>query len=180
MLNVTTKMMDEHQLILRYADLLELRLEGGDKNASQPNFWSHLEQIRDFIREYADHYHHAKEENVLFEFLSKPGVLTHCNPLGQMMHEHTAGRDFVQGLSDAIQKEDLPSAVGNGLGWVELIRVHIYKEDHILYTFAEEGLSDQDKEEILKIYEKIEKEKDSVNLQRKFETLEKELLRSLG
>ena len=36
--------------------------------------------------------------------LNKDGVLEHCNPIYQMLHEHSLGRGFVKGLSEAVEK----------------------------------------------------------------------------
>jgi len=39
-----------------------------------------------FIHEFADRFHHAKEEHILFRYLGTPSVLRHCNPVPQMMN----------------------------------------------------------------------------------------------
>jgi len=65
--DITKALVEEHQLILRMIGLLE-------KNAPQTaagdyrNWQFYLDGI-EFIRNYADRYHHAKEEDVLFKAL---------------------------------------------------------------------------------------------------------------
>ena len=74
-------------------------------------------KVIDFIRNYADNFHHAKEEDILFVELNKEGVLEHCNPIGQMLHEHDLGRGFVKGLSEAVEKGNKIEAVKNARGY---------------------------------------------------------------
>lgn len=109
----------------------------------------------DFIRNYADKFHHSKEEDILFAELNKDGVLEHCNPIGQMLHEHDLGRGFVKGLSEAVGKGDKAEAVKNARGYCELLQEHIFKEDNILYPMADEALKEGAQKEIAEKFAKI-------------------------
>lgn len=108
-----------------------------------------------FIKNYADKFHHAKEEDILFRELNKDGVLEHCNPIGQMLHEHDLGRGFVKGLSEAVEKGDKTEAVKNARGYCELLQEHIFKEDNILYPMADEALKETVQKEIAKKFAQI-------------------------
>lgn len=58
-------------------------------NLQQPYLQTLFDQTGffiNFIHEFADRFHHAKEENILFRYLGMPGVLTHCNPVPQMLN----------------------------------------------------------------------------------------------
>ncbi len=70
--NVTRVMTEEHQLILRMISLVEknttLMEQGQFRN------WQFFLDAVDFIRNYADRFHHAKEEDVLFIELIKNGM----------------------------------------------------------------------------------------------------------
>ena len=68
--------------------------------------------------------------------------MEHCNPIEQMLHEHTLGRGFVKGLSEAVEKGDKAEAVKNARGYCELLQEHIFKEDNILYPMADEALKE--------------------------------------
>ena len=94
--NITQVMMDEHQLILRMITLVEkntAKLEAG--TFTDWNFY--LDAI-DFVRTYADHFHHAKEEDVLFIELVKNGMPEKSSPIEAMLMEHDQGRAFIQKL----------------------------------------------------------------------------------
>src|SRR3989344_1391468 len=67
----------------------------------------------DFIRNYADKFHHAKEEEILFVELCKPTTQMHCNPTEQMLHEHELGRKFVKGLGEALSKNNREKIIEN-------------------------------------------------------------------
>ena len=52
----------------------------------------------DFIRNYADRFHHAKEEDVLFEALVDNGMPQENSPVAAMLMEHDQGRSFVRAM----------------------------------------------------------------------------------
>lgn len=136
----TTILSDEHKNILKVIDSVLKKcdeLEAGDEIDKE-----FFIRAVDFIKNYADKFHHAKEEDILFAELNKDGVLEHCNPIGQMLHEHGLGRDFVSNLSEAVEKGDKAGAVKNAMGYCELLQEHIFKEDNILYPMADESLSE--------------------------------------
>ena len=70
--NVTQVLVDEHKLILRMIALVEKNTELLDQGKFR-NWQFYLDAV-DFIRAYADHFHHAKEEDVLFVELIKNGM----------------------------------------------------------------------------------------------------------
>ena len=148
---------DEHKKILKVADALnkECLLIDKGKNIDK-NFF---EKAIDFIRNYADKFHHAKEEDILFVELNKPGVMEHCNPVSQMLYEHDIGRGFVKGVIEALNKSDRKKIVENARGYVQLIQEHIWKEDNILYPMANEGLISKMQELILKKFKEAENKK---------------------
>ncbi|MFA7402971.1 MAG: hemerythrin domain-containing protein, partial [Pelobacteraceae bacterium] len=94
--DITQALVSEHRLILRMITLLErnapLTAEG-----RYPNWKFYLDGI-DFIRNYSDRFHHAKEEDVLFEALVKNGMPREHSPIAAMLMEHDQGRAFVKGM----------------------------------------------------------------------------------
>ncbi|MBI5332258.1 MAG: hemerythrin domain-containing protein [Candidatus Aenigmarchaeota archaeon] len=112
-----------------------------------------------FIREYADRFHHTKEEDILFKEFNKFSENAHCNPVEQMLYEHDLGRGFVKGMETALKNEDKADLVKNALGYAQLLKEHIYKEDNILYPMTEEILSARIKNQIQKKFDIINKKK---------------------
>ncbi|OFZ22400.1 MAG: hypothetical protein A2202_03585 [Bdellovibrionales bacterium RIFOXYA1_FULL_36_14] len=167
-MNVTKKLMDEHQLIIKYISLLELYLTKIKNDRKREDLFVKLGDFVDFIKNYADKYHHAKEENILFKFMEEPGVLTHCNPLPVMLNDHENGRHFIRELLVAIVNHDYAKGLLNAQAWANLLTEHIYKEDNVLYVMAEQGLNDEQKTKINLEYDQIEKQLNGENLEKKY------------
>ena len=159
----------EHENILKAIELLLNECEVSEKSGiiNSKYFLSAV----DFIKNYADKFHHAKEEDVLFVELCKDSVNMHCNPIQQMLHEHDLGRRYIKELEAGIKSSDLPKVLAGARSYVYLLKDHIYKEDNILYPIADEALSDKTKDEILAKFEKIAKQYSKIN--KRYETFYK-------
>jgi len=139
--DVTAVMVEEHKLILRMIALVEtnteLMVEGRFRN------WQFYLDAVDFIRNYADRFHHAKEEDVLFRELLAGGMPKENSPVAAMLMAHDQGRAFVSGMEEAAQKAlagesgQMSAIAENARGYADLLRDHIDKEDTILYPLAE-------------------------------------------
>jgi hemerythrin-like domain-containing protein len=176
----TENLMKEHQLILKYVDLMERYAEFGLKELNTSILFEKANCFIRFIHEFADHFHHAKEEDILFRYLDVPGVLTHCNPVPQMVFEHNKAREFVSNMENAIQAKELNELAANAGAYAKLLREHIYKEDNILYPMAERGLSDEAKSSLLKEYTETDNRLNSQDIWRKYEILCTELEQQLN
>jgi hemerythrin-like domain-containing protein len=154
--DVTKVMVDEHVLILRMIALVEQKsalLEQGKFR----NWQFYLDAV-DFIRTYADCFHHAKEEDVLFVELIQNGMPEKSSPIEAMHLEHEQGRAHVRAMEEATQKA-IAGEPGQGAiiaaharGYAELLRGHIDKEDNILYPLAERILPEEVRGRMLAAY----------------------------
>lgn len=168
---VTENLMKEHQLILKYVDLMERYAAFSLKHTDKPVLLEKASCFIEFIHEFADHFHHAKEEDILFRYLGVPGVLTHCNPVPQMLMEHEKARGFVQNMERAVHEKSLTALADNAVRYARLLTEHIYKEDNILYPMGEAGLSDEVKTALLKEYVQTDERLDSPAIWSKYEAL---------
>jgi hemerythrin-like domain-containing protein len=138
----TGMLRDEHQRILKVADVLQEVL------AHEPDpcafDFDAIEDCISFIRLYADALHHGKEEDLLFTELEQLGMPRQSGPIAVMLYEHEQGRAYVRAMSDALpgtragDEQARNRLVNAGLGYVELIRGHILKEDNILFEMADQ------------------------------------------
>lgn len=139
--DVTRVMMDEHQLILRMIALVERNTALLEQGAFRD--WQFFLDAVDFIRNYADRFHHAKEEDVLFVALVNNGMPAKQSPIEAMQIEHEQGRAHVRALEmaarQALAGDDgkAGAIITHARGYAQLLRGHIDKEDHILYPLAE-------------------------------------------
>jgi len=146
--NPTEILKKEHQQILALIEALERECSsitaGGKLNKS------FFRQAIYFIRNYADKFHHAKEEDILFFELCKDQTQEkmHCNPVQQMLVEHDSGRQFVKGMEEGLEINDKKLVIENANGYASLLREHIFKEDNILYPMADEVLDKVEQERI--------------------------------
>jgi hemerythrin-like domain-containing protein len=158
--DITQALVDEHRLILRMIALLERNVLR-TKEGSYSNWQFYLDGI-DFIRSYADRFHHAKEEDVLFAALVKNGMPRENSPIAAMLMEHEQGRAYVRGMETAFNEamSGLPGReddiAENALAYAALLRDHIAKEDEILYPLAERVLPETVRPGIVKEYQRAE------------------------
>jgi hemerythrin-like domain-containing protein len=145
-MNPIQKLMAEHQIILRGIGAIESiikQIEAGEKADTDL-----ISMAIDFIRNYADKYHHAKEENILFARMEKAGFPKDTGPVAVMLYEHDEGRKFISGLEIAISRFENGDEsarceiITNGTAYTSLLRNHIQKEDNILYPMAVNLLGD--------------------------------------
>ncbi|WP_196138782.1 hemerythrin domain-containing protein [Aliikangiella sp. G2MR2-5] len=119
-------------------------------------FSHQVEFVIEFIENFTDSYHHYKEEELLFSALNKPGVLTHCNPVGQMLYEHESARKAVNNIKSGL-KERCIEGICSGLEeYGALLEQHIFKEDNILYPMAERSLDEVAQEKVLQAMQEVD------------------------
>jgi len=137
----TNNLENDHVQILRLIDVME-------KLTRIPNpEVAHLEEVIFLIRNFADIFHHAKEEKMLFPMLIEKGFSPTQGPVGVMLAEHAEGRNFVKGMDENLSgykqgdKKFLPALVDNLKGYIDLLREHIGKENHVLFPMANKMLT---------------------------------------
>lgn len=144
MTDITAVMVEEHKLIQRMIDLVEKNTRLAE--AGRFTDWNFYVDAVDFIRNYADRFHHAKEEDILFKSLVENGMPAENSPVAAMLMAHDQGRAFVRNMEAAALKalagepDQVPAIAENAYGYVALLRDHIDKEDNILYPLAERVL----------------------------------------
>lgn len=162
-MNPIEKLKAEHQNILKGINILQEgvdRLEKGDDISAD-----FFRRLIDFIRNYADKYHHAKEEDILFVKMQKAGFPTNAGPVGVMLFEHDQGRGFVSKMADAVEKYDtgdhaaINTIVENARGYIYLLSLHIEKEDGVLYPMAADALGPSGIDAMQSDFDRVEKEK---------------------
>ncbi|HLC64688.1 MAG TPA: hemerythrin domain-containing protein [Candidatus Nanoarchaeia archaeon] len=167
----TEVLSEEHKEILKVIDAL-IR-ECASLRAGKPLDNVFFGRTIDFIRNFADKFHHAKEEDILFVELSK--VEMHCSPMQQMVYEHDLGRGFVKGMEEGLRENNKPKVIENSMQYAQLLQQHIFKEDNILYPMADEALSDEMQISILQQFSKA----GSKETEEKYRAIASELSRAI-
>lgn len=160
-MQATDSLRGDHEVILEAIDLLGSLcdlLESG-----QVIDFDHLETILSFIRSYVDHYHHQKEEFVLFPALVGKGFSGEFGPIGCMLHDHEAGRESARKMAEAIdgmkagRRGAIGSFVSQSRNYIALLRGHILKENTILFPMADRILNSQEQEQIARAFHELAK-----------------------
>jgi len=171
----------EHRVIegaLRTLDGICGKLQRGSEVPTET-----LLQLIDFIRTYADGFHHRKEELYLFPALEKNGVPRDGGSIGLMLEEHEVGRAFIAELTDAAQgyKAGDPRTVRRFVlgAWryMELLTMHIHKEENVLFVIADEVLDDEALASLSEAFE-MEDVRFGAGLHEKYERIAAELERA--
>lgn len=159
----TERLSAEHRNILDMLHILEKvskKLEAAERVEAD-----HMEQIVEYIQMFADRFHHAKEEDLLFPAMERAGIPRDGGPIGVMLQEHEIGRGYVRAMKTAVEEyRGGDNAQGttyarNARQFTGLLRPHIDKEDSILYRIADMHLTEQDQEELLREFDRVEKER---------------------
>ncbi len=147
-----------------------------EASSLQPKeFFLFAKKFIDFVREFTDDYHHSKEENVLFTALDEPGVLSHCNPVSQMLIEHDMARNALQQICQAVEQHDFELLKSGIDSYAMILHQHIYKEDNILYPMAEQNITNDTKNLINEQYTNIEQAKNKEILWERYMLLSEQL-----
>ena len=128
------KLVDEHVLIKRWIALIPKVVNDLDVETEEGRQLI-LKGI-DMIRSYADKFHHAKEEEILFKYFDENSDIL------KVIHEdHTHARGLVKAMFDALERRDQKTIAENLMAYRELLTEHIRKEDEILYPWMDNQLS---------------------------------------
>ncbi len=158
----TEVLMQEHRVIELVLSCLDRMADNCD--AGLPLDIEAATQAIDFFRVFADKCHHGKEEDLLFPLMEAKGFPRDGGPTGVMLHEHELGRRQVRSMEDAVKETSLGDLAGKILfveqarAFSALLRQHIQKEDHCLFTMADQALSPADQDELAAAFDKVESE----------------------
>jgi len=175
---------EEHRVIEQVLDCLERMAEecqtSGHLDASA------AKAAVDFFRAFADRCHHGKEEVHLFPAMEAKGFSAQCGPTAVMRLEHEQGRAHVRAMDEAIPLVAAGDAAGRGKfveharAYLELLRQHIQKEDHCLFTMADQAFSEADQQQLLAAFHHVEADEMGSGTHEKYLRIAEELAERFG
>ncbi|MDH7486396.1 MAG: hemerythrin domain-containing protein [Anaerolineae bacterium] len=175
----TETLKHEHRIILMVLDAAERearRIQAGGAVDTEK-----IEKMLDFIRNFADRCHHAKEEDLLFVRMGQRGMPTDSGPIAVMLYEHNEGRARVRAVADALPQAAqgnaaaIATVTANLLAYTQLLRAHIDKEDNILYPMADRLLTPADQRTLAEAFERVEAEEMGAGVHERYHHLAHEL-----
>jgi len=145
----TQNLENDHQHILKLIAVMEEMVRQGEPNIT------HLEEMVELIRKFADGLHHAKEELLLFPLMEEKGFSPKQGPVAVMLMDHEQGRGFVKRIRENIdlykagQAGSIILIYSNMLGYAELLTNHIAKENNILFRMADNVFTTENQKYLL-------------------------------
>lgn len=143
------KLVDEHVLIKRWIALIPQVLESLEVDSADD--LRNIEQGIDFIRSYADRFHHAKEEEILFKYFDG-----NLDILKSMLEDHTKARGHVKALAEAVEGREKKKIIEHLNAYGRLLTEHIKKEDEILYPWMDRGLTTKQVGELFSRFSEVD------------------------
>ncbi len=182
-MEATDILKDEHRVIERVLATMESAVNRLD--ADEPFRAGFFIDAADFIKGFADGCHHKKEEGVLFPAMEAAGVPRAGGPIGAMLADHEAGRQFTRKMRLAAEKcasGDQSAGADireNALGYTRLLRQHIMKENMVLFPMADQVIPLEKQADLAAAFEHIEHEETGEGVHEKYlalaEALEREV-----
>ncbi len=169
----TEDLKNEHGVIvkmLRIMDKASKDLEnGGDFDLT---LWKGASE---FLQNFVDKCHHAKEEKHLFPAMMERGVSGEVGPIAVMMREHDDGRAHAKRLRSLLKGK--PSSKKNAAlsktveAYVNLLTMHIKKENGVLFPLADQVLTPEDKLNLQEKFEDVEEKEIGPGVHEKYQRM---------
>ncbi|MGE5678948.1 MAG: hemerythrin domain-containing protein [Pseudomonadota bacterium] len=131
------KLVDEHKLIKEFLALVPELCEAIEKDVQGSK--DIIIRSVDFIRQYADKFHHSKEEDILFAYAKGNEDIVNV-----MLEDHKRGRYYAKSILLGLEDGDASFISYSLKHYRELLMEHIKKEDEILYPWIERSMSTSD------------------------------------
>jgi hemerythrin-like domain-containing protein len=145
------KLVDEHVLIKKWLALIPEILQ--TLNLEKEEDRQLVRDGVDFIRSYADKFHHAKEEDILFKYFDE-----NLDILKVIQEDHKTGRNHVKAILEALERKDLETLARHLNAYRGLLAEHIKKEDEIMLPWMDQQLSTHQIGELFSKFNRVEEE----------------------
>jgi hemerythrin-like domain-containing protein len=185
----TDELRHEHEIVLVVVAAMER--EAAAIRAGEPVDADAVASMVDITRNFTDGCHHNKEEKVLFPLMEEksPGA---GGPVSVMLAEHETGRGFISAVDGNLPRTAAAGAAGASAGdtaaaaaraavaeslalYAELLRMHIHKENEVLFPLAERTLDDEAKQTLAAEFERVEAEETGAGVHERYHELAHEL-----
>jgi len=144
-------LVDEHTWIKRFVALIPNIIDRLKSHSAEDR--QLIRECIEFIRQYADRLHHAKEEDILFKYFDE------SKDILKIMHEdHKTARTHVVGMLRALDENNEKALYQHLKAYGHLLIEHIRREDDVLYPWMDRSLSTT---QIGKLFEQFRTAEDS-------------------
>ena len=148
----------EHVAIMQGLDILEQMVKALKKKGTLDTLDTN--DMMNFLHLFADKCHNGKEEGIMFPAMETAGISSEKGLIGQLLHEHTQGRQFVANIGASVQNGALNQAefAEAATAYISLMRTHIKKENDVLFPMGDKALPSKEQAQLLTQFEIFEEE----------------------
>ncbi len=122
-----------------------------------------IRELIGFFREYADQYHHYKEEQILFPEMSKKNELLEEGVIQEMFEHHTDFRSMIKSIEIFLNSKDYVQAQLELNNYSEALLDHIAVENDEVFQIAETLFDTDELEKIFFRFEDCDRELGDAN-----------------
>ncbi len=154
--NPIQTMLDEHEIISKTENIIENLNRYWE---TYPEKYTEIVTILiTFFREYADGYHHRKEEEVLFPAIrNHPDFVLH-EIIDEFEQHHNDFRDYTKEIEEAVTEGNYEKSYLELNNYLQDLLDHIAAENDELFVLAETLLGEEDLETIFFKFKDIDME----------------------
>ncbi len=156
-MKITQALIDEHISILKGLSFLKIARNKIENNQHPSKLF--FQKAIPFFRNYADKYHHYKEEFLMFGFLAKKKEGLLDLEIGSLRHQHEIGRQFLTKIEKSLNGYEMENEIAitslleNLASFISVLSRHIYREDYLFFPMVEKELSKDDKDLLIKQFQ---------------------------
>lgn len=154
--NPIDTMLDEHEVICQAEGIIE-GLDKTWENDSE-KYKETVATLITFFREYADAYHHRKEEEVLFPAINDHPDFVLQEIVEEFETHHEDFREYTVAIEEAINDGDYDKSYKELNSYLQDLLDHIGAENDELFVLAETLMDDDDLETIYFKFKDIDME----------------------
>ena len=159
-MEITESLKTEHRIIEKILGALDSLVEALQKDIDVPV--SLIRETVTLVRECADLYHYAKEDALLFPYLSETGVNGIRASIQKFKDDHVQNRAYYRSILRGADKLEQGDPAGRKMvvdaarSFSTALRRHIQKEDRGLFPSVEKRLKDSQKRKLWEMFEEYE------------------------
>ncbi len=161
-------LLDEHELIAQVEDIIENLNDSWQDDSGK--YEKAVKSLIAFFREYADGYHHRKEEEVLFPAICDHPDFILQELIDELEQHHEDFRECTKEIEEALEEKEFEKSYNVLTNYLQDLLDHIAVENDEFFVLAESLL---DEDELETIYFKFKDIDMELGEDRKIELIEK-------
>ncbi|MDH3892754.1 MAG: hemerythrin domain-containing protein [candidate division Zixibacteria bacterium] len=183
-MKATEILRSEHDTIKKMLAVLDAACDRIERK--EPVAATDLVRITEFMSAFADHCHHAKEEDLLFDLIESLGLSEIVPLVNELSTEHTMGRALRMSVNDEIEAiidgaaPDTTDFVEFARSYVLLLAHHICKEDLNLFPAVDRLLTAEQQRELSAKFDRVHRERFTADIHTESSQLVQELQTAYG